>query len=334
MLTALAAFLLVPSTPMLQSIAPIADTALLLLPTLAACTILGWQAGGRGWLAAVWGGAAVVCLLVLPPPHGTFGALERGWSILAGAVFGLVCAVSGPGTRFFPRALTAVVATVALAGSLAALTRGALPTVGRAVRDDVRSRPNSALVWFQEMEQSPDWRGWTTLAGNGPVMDEAAAATEGVLAAIPSQAVRFFPALLALESLAAYALAWAVYHRISRARLGEPLGWLRDFRFNDQLVWGVIAGAVLLLLPPDSGWRGLGVNLLTFFGTLYAVRGLGVLAWLLNATRTSAPVVVALAIAASLLSAPVAVALALVGLADSWLDWRRRWDSAAPRQAT
>jgi hypothetical protein len=43
---------------------------------------------------------------------------------------------------------------------------------------------------------------------------------------------------------------------------------------------------------------------------------------------------VALAIVASLLSAPVAVALGLLGLGDSWLDWRRRWGRATPRQAT
>jgi Predicted membrane protein (DUF2232) len=334
LLTALAAFLLVPSTPVLQSIAPISETAILLLPTLATCMVLGWQGGGRGWLAGLWGATAIASLVLLPSSHAALGALETGWAMIAAAAFGLVCTVSGPGTRFFPRALTALVATVALAASLAALTPGAMSTVSRAVRDDIRARPNAALVWFREVEQSPEWRGWTAQASNGPAIDEAVAAAEGVLAEIPRQTVWLFPALLALESLAAYALGWAVYHRISRTRLGEPLGRLRDFRFNDQLVWGVIAGAVFLLLPAPGVWRGLGLNLLIFFGTLYALRGLGVLVWFLDATRASAPAVVALAIAAGLLSAPVAVALGLLGLGDSWLDWRRRWDPATPRQAT
>src|SRR3712207_8406043 len=30
--------------------------------------------------------------------------------------------------------------------------------------------------------------------------------------------------------------------RVSRARIGPPLAPLREFRFNDQLVWGLVAG--------------------------------------------------------------------------------------------
>ena len=62
-----------------------------------------------------------------------------------------------------------------------------------------------------------------------------------------SAGVAVFPALLALESLAALALAWATYHRLSRARLGAPLRPLREFRFNDQLVWGLIVGLTIVL---------------------------------------------------------------------------------------
>jgi uncharacterized protein YybS (DUF2232 family) len=60
-----------------------------------------------------------------------------------------------------------------------------------------------------------------------------------------------------------------------------------------------------------------------FFGALYAVRGLGVLVWFLQTRRVSAPAVVALAVTASVLSAPAAVGLGLLGLGDSWMDWRR-----------
>ena len=34
-----------------------------------------------------------------------------------------------------------------------------------------------------------------------------------------------------------------------RARLGAPLRPLREFRFNDQLVWGLIVGLTIMLLP-------------------------------------------------------------------------------------
>jgi len=101
--------------------------------------------------------------------------------------------------------------------------------------------------------------------------------------------VPFFPALLALESLGALALCWGLYHRISRTRLGEQLAPLRDFTFTDHLVWGLIAGIVLFVLPVPDAWRGTGANLLVFFGALYAVRGLAVLAWYLEASRAGAP---------------------------------------------
>ena len=141
-----------------------------------------------------------------------------------------------------------------------------------------------------------------------------------------------FPSLLALESLAALALAWATYHRLSRARLGAPLRPLREFRFNDQLVWGLIVGLTIVLLPTLSALRDVGQNLLVFFGALYAVRGLGVLDWFMAPGTLG----VALAIGAVLLFAPVlqvfaalaflmlAVAAIALGLGDTWADWRGR----------
>ncbi len=145
-----------------------------------------------------------------------------------------------------------------------------------------------------------------------------------MLSSLPEDAVAFYPALLGLESLAALALAWAVYHRISRARIGEPLNRLTDFRFSDQLAWGLIAGALLVLLRPTGDWAALGLNLLLFFGALYALRGLAVVAWFVRTLRVSAPAVTALALVAALLSAPASLALALIGLTDSWVDWRSR----------
>jgi hypothetical protein len=126
--------------------------------------------------------------------------------------------------------------------------------------------------------------------------------------------------LLALESLAALALAWATYHRLGRTRLGAPLQPLREFRFNDQLVWGLIVGLTTILVPTLSTLRGFGQNLLVFFGTLYAVRGLGVLSWFM-APGTLAPVLQVFAALAFLFLAVAAIAL---GLGDTWADWRGR----------
>ena len=58
------------------------------------------------------------------------------------------------------------------------------------------------------------------------------------------------------------------------------MGPLTEFRFNDQLIWALAVGLTLSLLPAFSDGRNAGFNLLLFFGALYAVRGLGVLAWI------------------------------------------------------
>src|SRR3954464_12635090 len=101
------------------------------------------------------------------------------------------------------------------------------------------------------------------------------------LTLVAETGVGSFPSLLLLESLVALALAWATFHRLSRARLGAPLGPLKDFRFNDQLVWGLIAGLAIVFVPALDFLGGTGRNLLVFFGALYAIRGFGVLSWFL-----------------------------------------------------
>jgi hypothetical protein len=334
LLAALVAFLLVPGTPLVQSVAPVADTAVLFLPALAVCTILGWGAGGPMWLALVWSALALGTVLLLPGRQPAFSALERGWSLILAGGFGVICAASTTAIRFFPRALAGLAMSVALTGALAVATPGAPRLLERAARAEVRSRPNAALAWVRGTSRSPDWQALKSYAGGGTSMETAAQTADAVLASVPEDAVPVFPALLGLESLAALAIAWSLYHRISRARIGEPLGRLHDFRFNDQLVWGLIVGVVLVMMPTFVPWRGVGINLLVFFGALYAVRGLGVLVWFLERKHASAPAVLALAVAASVLSAPAALGLALLGLADTWLDWRRRDGRATPRGAT
>src|SRR5436309_11792362 len=98
--------------------------------------------------------------------------------------------------------------------------------------------------------------------------------------ATPTFAATLLPALLALESLAVLALGWGVYRRLSPVQIGPPLSPLTEFRFNDQLVWGLAVGATLSLLPAFQEARNAGYNLLLFFGALYLVRGIGVLVWL------------------------------------------------------
>jgi hypothetical protein len=140
------------------------------------------------------------------------------------------------------------------------------------------------------------------------------------------------PSLLLLESLAALALAWTTYHRIARTRLGAPLAPLKDFRFNDQLVWGLIAGLAMVFVPALDFMDPVGRNLLVFFGALYAIRGFGVLSWFLAPGTFAGMLIVGFAMlwwpVLNLVAFSGFMLLALaafgLGLGDTWADWRRR----------
>src|SRR5690606_13041868 len=141
---------------------------------------------------------------------------------------------------------------------------------------------------------------------------------------------RLFPAVLGLQSLAALALAsWGVARARRREALPFRLRPLREFRFNDQLVWVVIAGLLLVVLPLGAVATRIGVNALFFMGALYALRGLGVF-FFLAGTAPSIGLVVLGVLAAIVLNRVVLTAALLVGLGDTWLDIRGR-AKLAPR---
>jgi hypothetical protein len=75
-----------------------------------------------------------------------------------------------------------------------------------------------------------------------------------------------------------------------------------------------------LLLPTLDAFRDAGWNLLVFFGGLYALRGAGVIAWFLAPRRVG----VSLFVFLLFLFPFLATGLGLLGLGDTWLDWRNR----------
>jgi len=135
------------------------------------------------------------------------------------------------------------------------------------------------------------------------------------------QAARLMPGLLALQAMAGAALAWDWHLRIAATPLGRAPARFKDFRFNDHLVWGAIftLGLMLLPLPPLAGL--IAANLLIVWAGLYTVRGLAVIA----AVFEQAPAL--LRIPAMALASPIC---AVLGLADTWLDFRGRLIPPAP----
>jgi O-antigen ligase len=123
-------------------------------------------------------------------------------------------------------------------------------------------------------------------------------------------------------------LAWAWHHRISRRPFGSPPSPFREFRFNDHLVWGAIFTLGLLLVSVPAPVPAIAANLMVLWVGLYAVRGLAVLAALL----AQAPMAFkAFAAVFAVLLVPVTVGACLaIGLADTWLDIRRRMTPPAP----
>ncbi|HEX5435999.1 MAG TPA: DUF2232 domain-containing protein [Gemmatimonadaceae bacterium] len=320
---ALATFLLVSKIPPLAAVTPVEDTMLLLLVALGACFVAGWWEGGRLSLALIW--AALATWWVLQPGQpgaGAYQDLARGWGLLIAGAFGVVC-LSSSGRSFLDRALPAVGIVLVVTLIVMAVSQGGSPQAQSVFAQQFAGR-NSR--WAANMQLAVQ-----QIGGQSPATSlKLSHLTTTYLQELDTYSavmIQFYPAILALESLAGLAIAWGLYHRLSRARLGPPLTRLRALRFNDQLIWGLVVGLVLLLLPPFAPVASLGKNLLFFFGALYALRGVGVGAWFVarwGAWASFGVVVVAL------LLLPLALSTALVfGISDTWIDWRARAASAS-----
>lgn len=236
---------------------------------------------------------------------------ERGWVLLVAGGFVLAAALD-VGRSLLLRGLAGL-ATGAAGIAVTGLFRPEV--VGRvdwSISSRIRDAAVTASRWMGSME-----------SGGGLRSDLGAALFEwaGIQEAV-------YPALLALATLAALGVAWYVVGRFSGVR--EALPPLRDFRFADQLVWVLVAGLGLMLLPVEgAATTRVGGNAVLFMGALYLVRGCGVLIWLATATVGSGWAL-ALWSAAAILLYPVAAGAALLlGLSDTWIDVRDRLAGAS-----
>jgi hypothetical protein len=278
----------------------------------------------------VWVGLAVVIAVQKPATPDVYYNLARGWSLLLAGAFGLVC-LFGARRPFFSRALTALIVAFAFAAAMSAFGPMSGAQLREAVGSEFARRNADTMAAMRELIRT--YAGpWQQLVARVPQAGQLPTEAERQLRAISRAGAQLFPALLALESLAALALAWAAYHRLGRTRLGAPLAPLKEFRFNDQLVWGLIAGLTIVFLPTLAAFRTAGGNLLVFFGALYALRGLGVLAWFLAPGALAGGLAVGLAmllwpvlnVVAVLGFMLLLIAALGLGLGDTWADWRRR----------
>jgi hypothetical protein len=156
----------------------------------------------------------------------------------------------------------------------------------------------------------------TTLGGEPP--------SDAVVAAMQQLAetqASVFPALIAIASMAALGVAWWIRTRL----VGEGdqgLAPLREFRFNDHLVWLFIAGLLLIFAQWGEALVRLGSNAIVFMAALYMLRGAAVFVFLSGGMSLLGYLTVVIGL---IVAAPVLMTMAvLIGVGDTWLDIRSR----------
>lgn len=312
--------LLLPAMPPFSVIVPVAETALVLVPVIAACALAGWKAGGRLFLAVLWV-AFAAWIVAAGPVRSEYSLLARGWGVLVAVAFG-AWALVWPDRPFLPRALATVGVALLVGGVATLAVPGGTVRVRQVVGTELLRRADSFETDWKARLATKDWQDFRASSAESAAWFERTLEEQrGMVRSAAERSATIFPALLALETLAALGLAWALYHRVGRARIGAPLARLREFRFNDQFIWGLVVGLLLVVVPGLGFARGAGANLLVFFGALYALRGAGVTLFILAPGRVMTVVLVG----ASVLFAGAAGVIFLgLGLGDTWLDWRRR----------
>lgn len=226
--------------------------------------------------------------------HGPMWSVERGWALVLSAWF-VVAVLVWPDRAFLPRALGATMATMVTAALLIAVF-GSWGELDWAISSQYHELAGSLAA---------SWPGGIP----ADVVDLAAAVQ-----------ARLFPAFVAVGSLAALAVAWWAYTRLGRR--GRMLGRLTEFRFPDGLLWLLIVGLALVLVPLDGWGVRFGSNLLFFMSALYALRGLAVVVALVLGMGAQLPVLIALSVVGLLLYPIVVAGTLLLGVTDTWLDLR------------
>jgi len=273
------------------------------LGPLAGLLLVSRPASGREW---VWvAGLTLWCGLWLQQSGGVGVQWVRAAAVLLSGAF-VALTLWRPSQRF-SRALVATgVAGAALAAWTAALGIG-WASIRRAVEADLAAYHRAVQAELASASASRE------------VLAQVAALSDTV--------ALLYPGLVALAAIGGLRLAWAWYHRIAERPLGPPPAPFVAFGFSDQLVWGGVAGLALCVLPPSEGWRTVGVNLLLVWSVLYATRGLAIFS--AGSARVPGPVLAALTLVAMFMLPFVLGGLTLLGLADTWLDFRRRLAASA-----
>lgn len=234
-------------------------------------------------------------------PDGLWYA-ERAWAVLLGGTFLASCMLA-PAWRLTSRALAAAAGSAVVAGGVLAFSGGSWASLDGAVTRSMQRDMDATINTI------------TVLGGRDLLSPEMVQAAQDLM----STQVSVFPALLGIESLAALGLAWWARSRLLGAS-EAGLARLRDFRFNDHLIWVLVTGLLLLVAGAGDALARVGSNTVVFMGALYALRGAAVFVFVSGGGSVFSLVLIAVL----LVLAPVVPlgTAALIGVGDTWLDMR------------
>ena len=246
-------------------------------------------------------------------PADAFGRFEGAWVCLLTGGTAIALAVHRPGRSLVGSGLLAVATAAAVGALLVVVTPFSFAELRWLAE---RHFGLQARVLLETMNRGA--------AAGGAESGELLQAVEIAFNQMVALVSQLLPGLVLLQSMAALAAAWALYRWLARHPEGEPLPTLREFRFDDHLIWGVVLALVALVLPGASAVRDLGSNLAAFFGGLYVMRGLGIVAALAAAIGMTGLPAALMVIFAVVFLAPFLVLGALaLGVLDTWVDFRR-----------
>jgi len=279
---------------------PVASPTILVgVPFLALALALGLRRFGVAVAAVFW-----MLFVVSGNPGDGVWYVERGWALIAGGCFAALT-FRRPDEPFSVRALLALAVGAGATGLFLGLRGGAWEALRWAVRDRMIDGVATVIDAWQVM------RGGEAVS---PALVSTLYRTVELQAAV-------FPALVGIASMAGLGVAWWLYVRLSSGS-DQGLRPVRDFRFNDHLVWLFIGGLLLLVIRWGDALASVGANAVVFMGALYALRGAAVIMFLSGGLSVLGYVLVAL----GLIFVPPLVFMGalVVGIGDTWLDVRSK----------
>ena len=256
---------------------------------------------------AILSATLIAMLIVMIGPYDGMWYLERGWALLLGGSF-VGLSIVRPRMKISDRALEAVFGALMVLVILMNLIPGAWNVVDWVISDRVRATVAQVIALGGSE--------WLT-----PAFISALYQTAEVQ-------VLIFPALTALASMSALLLSWWLFTLFS-GRSEEVLGSVKNFRFNDHLIWIFVVGLFLLFTRWSEPLQRVGSNAVVFIAALCAVRGAAVIVFI---TGGFSVLGYAMTIFGLVIVPPIVLGGAiLIGIADIYLDFRKRSEQLAAR---